>query len=66
MTPLWTEITDPALAELGHVVRVVVPEMLPLAQDHRARWLGTPRLLKRAGLSRAPASAFNRYPHPYS
>lgn len=66
MTPLWTEITDPALAELGHVVRVVVPEMVPLAQDHRARWLGTPRLLKRAGLSHAPASAFNRYPHPYS
>ncbi|MBT5415907.1 MAG: hypothetical protein HOK81_15010 [Rhodospirillaceae bacterium] len=66
LTALWTEITDPALAKLGHVVRVVVPEMVPLAQDHRARWLATPRLLKRAGLSHAPASAFNRYPHPYS
>lgn len=66
MTVLWVEITDPALAALGHVVRVVVPEMVPLAQDHRARWLATPRLLKRAGLSHAPASAFNRYPHPYS
>jgi ribosomal protein S12 methylthiotransferase accessory factor len=66
LTVLWTEVTAPEVAELGHVVKVVVPQMVPLSQDHNVRWLATPRLLRAAGLHRADSSAFHRYPHPFA
>jgi len=66
LTVLWTDVTAPEATEFGHVARVVVPEMLPLAQDHNARWLATPRLLRAAGLTEGATSAFNPYPHPFA
>lgn len=65
-TVLWADLTTPDLAELGHVVRVVVPEFMPLSQRSDARWLATPRLhrfLRQAGVD---ASEINKYPHPFS
>lgn len=66
LTALWTEVTAPEAAEFGHVVKVIVPQMLPLSQDHNARWLATPRLLRAAGVREATAAAFNPYPHPFA
>jgi ribosomal protein S12 methylthiotransferase accessory factor len=66
LTVLWTDVTAPEATEFGQVERVVVPEMLPLAQDHNARWLATPRLLRAAGLREGTTSAFNPYPHPFA
>lgn len=62
---LWAELTTEDAAPLGHVVRVVVPEMVPLSPDHRIRWLGTPRLWKRAGHEHRSAALFNPAPHPF-
>lgn len=63
---LWTEFTAPEMRSLGSVVRVVVPGLVPLSPDDRIRWLGTPRLLRRAGLTRATRSGFARHPHPFA
>lgn len=63
---LWTEFTAPEMRPLGTVVRVVVPGLVPLSPDDRIRWLGTPRVLRRAGLTRATRSAFARQPHPFA
>jgi len=45
---------------LGHTVRVIVPEMIPLSQDHNARWLATDRLRRNI------QEAVNDYPHPFA
>lgn len=66
LTVLWADLTAPEATEFGHVVKVVVPQMLPLSQDHNARWLATPRLLRAAGVREATAAAFNPYPHPFA
>jgi ribosomal protein S12 methylthiotransferase accessory factor len=66
LTVLWTELTAPEAIDIGHVVKVVVPEMLPLSQDHNARWLATPRLLQHAGLRWVATSFFNTFPHPFA
>jgi ribosomal protein S12 methylthiotransferase accessory factor len=63
---LWTEVTAAEAAVFGHVVKVIVPEMIPLAMDHSARWLATPRLLRAAGLDQPALKAFNPYPHPFA
>src|SRR5262249_51565832 len=65
-TILWTEVTAPEVAQFGHVVKVIVPEMMPLSQSHRARWLATPRLLSAAGLTTGSSAAFNPFPHPFA
>lgn len=60
LTPLWCELGADDARGLGACVRVVVPEMQPLAIGHRIRWLATPRLLA------APGSAeLNPHPHPF-
>jgi ribosomal protein S12 methylthiotransferase accessory factor len=64
LTPLWVDLTVPEARPLGRVVKVIVPELVPMTHDHRARWLATPRLLQHAGVRRASAAAFNPYPQP--
>ena len=59
LTPLWCDLTSDDVRPLGSCVRVVVPEMLPLAVGHAARWLATPRLQAWLG----PAGV-NPYPQP--
>jgi ribosomal protein S12 methylthiotransferase accessory factor len=66
LTVLWTDLTTPEAEPLGRVVRVIVPEMIPLSPDHRIRWLGTPRLHRFAGHHGATAAAFNEAPHPFA
>lgn len=66
LSVLWTDVTAPEAANLGTVAKVIVPEAVPLSQDHRVRWLGTPRLLGAAHLSKAGISDFNPYPHPFA
>lgn len=63
LTVLASELECSDTAPFGHVVRVVVPEMMPLSQDHRARWLDTPRLHRRLS---AGGEGPNPYPHPFA
>ncbi|MGH7071676.1 MAG: YcaO-like family protein [Acetobacteraceae bacterium] len=63
---LWVELTAPEMRALGSVVRVVVPGLVPLSPDDRIRWLGTKRLIKRAGLQVATRTAFAGQPHPFA
>jgi ribosomal protein S12 methylthiotransferase accessory factor len=66
LTVLWTDLTAPELFPHGHVVKVVMPQMVPLPQLHRVRWLGTARL-RRSGDNAEPlAASFNAYPHPFA
>src|SRR5262249_38065218 len=58
LTVLWADVTAAEVRPFGHVVRAVVPEMVPLSPSHQLRWLGTPRL----GRTRD----FNPYPHPFA
>lgn len=65
LTILWADVTAPEVADIGRVVKVVVPEMIPLSPDHAVRWLATPRLRQRAGGGEAGMSAFHPFPHPF-
>jgi ribosomal protein S12 methylthiotransferase accessory factor len=61
---VWTSMTSDDLAYLGHVVKVVVPQMVPLSPSHSTRWLATPRLGDGAhGLTAVTA---NPAPHPFA
>jgi ribosomal protein S12 methylthiotransferase accessory factor len=66
LTVLWRDITATEAISLGKVVRVVVPEMLPLSQDHNARWLGTPRLARRWSAEQSGEMNINPFPHPFA
>jgi ribosomal protein S12 methylthiotransferase accessory factor len=62
------DITTPDIADLDlHVVRVMVPGLVPLHGDHNWPFLGVPRLHERAGavLARRGDRAFNPFPHPF-
>jgi hypothetical protein len=63
---LWVDVTAPEVRELGATVRVVVPELIPMSPDDNVRWLGTARLLRRAGVATAAKSAFTKHPHPFA
>lgn len=63
LTVLSCDLTTPEVREIGQVWKVVVPEMVPLSQDHRARWLDTPRLLRRFD---DQAATMNDFPHPFA
>jgi ribosomal protein S12 methylthiotransferase accessory factor len=63
---LWVDLTAPEVARYGTVARVVVPELLPLSPDDDCRWLGTTRLLLRAGITTASRRAFTPFPHPFA
>lgn len=66
LTVLWTDVTAPELSAQGHVVKVVIPQMIPLSQLHSARWLGTRRMRDRGVGGVSQASHFNRFPHPFA
>ena len=66
LTVIWAEVTAPEVRPFGHVIRVVVPQMVPLSATHQVRWLGTARLWQAACLRSAALSDFNPYPHPFA
>jgi ribosomal protein S12 methylthiotransferase accessory factor len=66
LTVLWCDITATEAVDIGRVVRVVVPEMMPLSQDHNARWLGTKRLLQQAPPNWNSEADVNPFPHPFA
>jgi ribosomal protein S12 methylthiotransferase accessory factor len=66
LTVLWADVTAPELDGLGRVVKVVVPEMIPLSQLHSARWLATPRLARPANDIEFQTASFNPFPHPFA
>ena len=66
LTVLWVELTAPEVEGLGHVVKVVVPQMVPLSTRQDTRWLGTVRLHRAMGLSDPSISDFNPIPHPFA
>lgn len=61
LTVLARDLVCLDTAPYGHVVRVVVPEMMPLSQNHNAQWLETPRLVRRMG-----GRQLNTAPHPFA
>jgi hypothetical protein len=46
------------------VVRVVVPQLVPLSSRHAVRWLATPRLVDAAG--GGEEARFHPHPHPFA
>lgn len=69
MTAVAVELTPPWARDLGlHVVRVVVPELMPLHGNHTLRALGHPRLARWAQSLPAGVVGHDRpywpYPHP--
>ena len=66
LTVLWTELTAPELQSQGVVVKVVIPQMVPLSPLHRARWLGTRRLRRGDDEVEPLAASFNTFPHPFA
>jgi ribosomal protein S12 methylthiotransferase accessory factor len=66
LTVFWTDVTAPELDGTGHVVKVFVPEMIPLSQWHSARWLGSRRLAHSSDDTGRLAESFNPYPHPFA
>ena len=66
LTVLWADVTAPELVGHGHVVKVVIPQMIPLSQFHAVRWLATPRLRGAELGVEVSATSFNRYPHPFA
>ena len=66
LTVLWTDLTAPELCGQGYVVKVVIPQMIPLPQLHNVRWLGTQRLNGADTSSRRLSTSFNPYPHPFA
>ena len=65
ITILWADVTCPEVAAFGSVVRVIVPELVPLSSADNIRWLGTERLLVRAGVKNASRASFFDGPHPF-
>jgi ribosomal protein S12 methylthiotransferase accessory factor len=61
---VWASMTSDDLAHLGHVVKVVVPQMVPLSPSHSTRWLATPRLGN--GTHGLTASTAIPVPHPFA
>lgn len=58
---LWMDLTAPEVLPHGHVVKVVVPQLVPLSPDHNVAYLATPRLARDR-----PTGGFNPYPHPFA
>jgi hypothetical protein len=63
---LWADLSTSDLIDLGHVVRVLVPEFMPLSQRYDARWLATPRLHRFLGERGVSLADINTYPHPFA
>ncbi len=61
--------TDEARQVGAHVVRVLVPQLMPLSFAHRARYLAHPRLYdapRAMGLTAHPEAQINSYPQPFA
>ncbi|MFC6706686.1 YcaO-like family protein [Flexivirga alba] len=58
---LWMDLTATEVKPYGHVVKVVVPQMIPLSPDHNAAYLGTARITQNR-----PIGGFNVHPHPFA
>ncbi|NJK61419.1 MAG: hypothetical protein HC921_00850 [Synechococcaceae cyanobacterium SM2_3_1] len=57
LTVVWTDLTSADVKEVGSVVRVIIPEALPLSQVDNIRWLDSDRL---------PKMSLNSNPHPFA
>jgi ribosomal protein S12 methylthiotransferase accessory factor len=66
LTAIVLDLIAPETRSFGATVKVLVPEMVPLSQDHRARWLATPRLVAAATFATDIEKNFNPYPHPFA
>jgi ribosomal protein S12 methylthiotransferase accessory factor len=70
MDAIAVDLTSDEVRDAGlWVVRVIIPELVPISFVHRARYLGTPRLLEQARRRRGEAMEFmdiNRNPLPFA
>lgn len=66
LSVLWRDITAPEIRQYGSVLRVVIPQAVPLSQTYSARWLGTPRIKIKANLFGSCAIQPRSDPHPFS
>ncbi|MCP4989104.1 MAG: hypothetical protein GY928_24505 [Colwellia sp.] len=70
MEIIAVDLTTDELRELGiWVVRVVIPGLMPMSVDYRAKFLGTPRLYnyyKKAGFGTITEEDINRAPQPFA
>jgi ribosomal protein S12 methylthiotransferase accessory factor len=64
LTVLWADITSEEVRGRGACVKVVVPEMVPLAVAS-ASWLATRRLIDHAQRNGRSRPGVNPYPHPF-
>jgi hypothetical protein len=55
----WKDVTIPEVAEFGKVIKVIIPQMIPLSQAYSCRWLEPFKDLQEKG-------TLNPYPHPFS
>lgn len=55
----WKDITIDEVKRFGHVIKVVIPQMIPLSQAYECRWLG-------AFTERQLNDVLNPYPHPFA
>jgi len=62
-TVLWKDITTSDILKYGSVVKVIVPEMIPLSQNFSARWLDN---LVDTDSPDFDMDSINPYPHPFS
>ena len=70
MDPVAVDLTADEVRDAGlWVVRVVMPELVPISFVHRARYLGTHRLVAHERAARAPGSPgpwFSPHPLPFA
>jgi len=70
MEVIAIDLTTDELRERGAwVVRAVIPGLMPMSSDYRARFLGTPRLYeypKNAGFGSITENDINRAPQPFA
>ena len=55
----YKDLTLPEIAPLGNVIKVVIPQMIPLSQSYKTRWLSS--LLKNRTMEE-----INPYPQPFA
>jgi len=70
MDVIAVDLTTRELRDLGiWVVRVVIPDLMPMTSDYRGRFLGTPRLYDyplKAGFGRFDERDVNPQPQPFA
>jgi ribosomal protein S12 methylthiotransferase accessory factor len=55
----WKDVTVEEVRQFGHVIKVVIPQMIPLSQAHECRWL-------EPFMTDHTESTINHYPHPFA